>query len=81
MMPRPVTSKITGGYIGGGISVDETHFKYLVHRVIWIATNGPIPDGANIKHINGDKSDNRISNLRTKPASHSPAAIPAPARY
>jgi hypothetical protein len=38
--------------------------KDRVHRVIWSYVNGPIPNGMVIDHINGDKSDNRISNLR-----------------
>jgi len=33
-------------------------------RVLWAAFNGPIPKGMNIDHINGDKSDDRLENLR-----------------
>jgi hypothetical protein len=33
------------------------------HRVIWEAANGPIPEGHDIDHRNGRKSDNRIQNL------------------
>ena len=36
----------------------------LVHRVIWKMHNGPIPDGMEIDHINHDRLDNRIENLR-----------------
>lgn len=35
-----------------------------VHRLIWEHVHGPIPKGMHIDHINGDKSDNRIANLR-----------------
>ena len=35
-----------------------------VHRLIWEHVNGPIPKGMHIDHINGNKSDNRIINLR-----------------
>lgn len=36
--------------------------KYQAHRIIWKMVNGVDPD--TIDHINGDPSDNRISNLR-----------------
>lgn len=35
-----------------------------VHRLIWQHVHGPIPDGMHIDHINGDKADNRLANLR-----------------
>lgn len=35
-----------------------------VHRLIWQLLNGPIPEGMEIDHINGNRSDNRIQNLR-----------------
>jgi hypothetical protein len=34
------------------------------HRVIWIAANGRIPEGMTIDHINRNRLDNRIANLR-----------------
>lgn len=37
--------------------------KYLVHRLVWEAFNGKIPDGMQINHINEIKDDNRLSNL------------------
>ena len=33
------------------------------HRVIWEAFNGPIPFGMQINHKDGDKLNNRLSNL------------------
>jgi hypothetical protein len=36
--------------------------KYLIHRLIWVYHYGEIP--TQIDHINGQRSDNRIENLR-----------------
>lgn len=38
--------------------------KVMLHRAIWEHVNGSIPDGQEIDHVNGVRSDNRISNLR-----------------
>lgn len=35
-----------------------------VHRLVYAAFNGPIPDDVHIDHINGSKTDNAICNLR-----------------
>lgn len=36
----------------------------LEHIFVWMEHNGDIPDGYCIHHVNGDKSDNRIENLK-----------------
>lgn len=36
---------------------------HLIHRLVWEAFNGPIPEGYFINHINETKADNRLENL------------------
>lgn len=40
----------------------DTDFR--LHRLIWVYHNGDIPDGMLIDHIDGDKLNNAIGNLR-----------------
>lgn len=37
---------------------------YNAHHVVWEMFFGPVPYGAEIDHINGNRSENRIENLR-----------------
>jgi hypothetical protein len=43
------------------ISIDGV--KYLAHRIAWKMFHNTEPD--NIDHVNGDRADNRIANLRS----------------
>lgn len=36
---------------------------YRVHRLVWSAFNGQIPENMQVNHINEVKADNRLSNL------------------
>ena len=40
-----------------------TGHKFL-HRIIWESFNGQVPFGMDIDHINGNRLDNRLANLR-----------------
>jgi DNA-binding transcriptional regulator YiaG len=47
----------------GYIEISSAGIVGLSHRMIWESVHGPIPKGMQINHINGIKTDNRISNL------------------
>jgi hypothetical protein len=36
---------------------------YYSHRLVWEAANGPIPEGMDIHHIDGNSKNNHILNL------------------
>ena len=43
---------------------DKKRKCWRVHRFVWIYHNGEIPSHLEIDHINNDKTDNRLENLR-----------------
>jgi hypothetical protein len=47
------------GYLRGNVNGRLT----LGHVAVWEAAHGPVPDGYQIHHVNGDKQDNRLDNL------------------
>lgn len=57
---KPIGSRDGDGYLlikSAGRNISP------IHRFIWESVHGPIPTGLQINHINGIKTDNRISNL------------------
>lgn len=65
--PRP-SSRLgdTAGHVSkfsGYVCIGYQGRHYYAHRLAWLHVNGCLPSGM-IDHINGDKSDNRIANLR-----------------
>jgi hypothetical protein len=56
-----VASTLTGN---GYLAVRFQGKDYLLHRVIWYLHYGENPVGLQIDHINRDRTDNRIGNLR-----------------
>lgn len=55
---------IFGSDRNGYRRVELSGVNYSVHRLVYETFNGPIPDKMIIDHINGDRADNRLENLR-----------------
>lgn len=56
---RPAGNKNAYGYLATAIDGS----RQMVHRLVWVHVHGVWPR-AFLDHINGDRSDNRIENLR-----------------
>lgn len=62
---KDLVGKIAGAKaVNGYIVIRLKNKDLLAHRLAWIFTYGEIPDGIFIDHIDGDRSNNAISNLR-----------------
>lgn len=53
----------THGYVSVILSKFGTEKSFTVHRLVVKAFIGEIPDGLQINHKNGNKTDNRLENL------------------
>lgn len=51
------------GYYIVALSKNSIVKTYRVHRLVWEAFNGQIPENMQVNHINEIKTDNRLSNL------------------
>lgn len=72
--------RIEGTRTGRGyLSVTLDRRMYLLHRLAWLYVHGDHPKGI-IDHINGDKSNNRIANLRLVTASENAQNLHGPHR-
>lgn len=52
------------GYLFTNFYYEGSSHCHLAHTVVWMAFNGPIPDGYEVDHINNDRKDNRLDNLQ-----------------
>lgn len=62
--PKELIGSVVNGYRVVSIRNGNTKMQCRVHRIVWIAEHGVIPDGYVIDHINNDKQDNRLCNLQ-----------------
>jgi hypothetical protein len=61
--PREVPGSNVNGYLGATFKLNGERRQIRLHRMVWVAAHGPIPDGLVIAHLNNDKQDNRVENL------------------
>lgn len=67
--PNSRNGRKLGEHVGnitmdGYYSVTMGRQQYLIHRVVWEINFGPIAEGLCIDHIDGNRLNNRIENLR-----------------
>lgn len=56
---------VTGRYQRVTVRYNGKDHQVTSHRVIWMAVHGPIiPENLTVDHIDGNKMNNRISNLQ-----------------
>jgi hypothetical protein len=67
-LPKPILKlvkphKKPNGYLAIDIQRSQRRYRSYVHRLVWEAFRGVIPNGLEINHKNGDRVDNRLANL------------------
>jgi hypothetical protein len=51
------------GYIDVRLCQNNEYKTITVHKLVMLAFVGPRPQGAEIRHLNGEQTDNRLGNL------------------
>ena len=60
---KPGKNRDGSGYYIVKLYLNSVRKNVSVHRLLWTAFNGPIPEGLQINHLNENKADNRLENL------------------
>lgn len=65
LRPRIIATRIRpNGYLNISFRANGKRRPRLAHRVVAEAFLGPCPDGLEVSHENGDRTDNRLANLQ-----------------
>lgn len=60
---QPTSCRKRGGYLQVGLSKSGKRRWFRVHRLVWEAFYGPVPDGYEINHKDTNPRNNRLENL------------------
>lgn len=52
------------GYPRTTVKINNKTHSFYLHKIIWVAANGVVPNGFEIDHIDKDKANYKLSNLR-----------------
>lgn len=52
------------GHLQVNLHEGEVHASKKVHQLVLLAFVGPMPEGMQVRHLNGAPADNRLSNLK-----------------
>ncbi len=61
---RVLRPKLTSGYPTIQLSLDGVQVTRYIHQLVLEAFVGPRPDRCEVRHLNGDRRDVRLANLR-----------------
>jgi hypothetical protein len=61
---RALSPNVNNHYLRVQLSKDGSWKRFRVHKLVLLSFVGPRPDGYQVDHINRDRLDNRLSNLR-----------------
>ena len=69
-------SPAAGGHLGVCLCVNGVEWKPRVSHLVAEAFLGPIPEGCNVKHLDGDVTNNAVTNLAYQTWSEMQLALP-----
>lgn len=61
--PRRLETTAKNGYLAVRVNLNRKAYMMWAHRLVWTVLSGPIPEGLEINHKDGDPTNNHPSNL------------------